>query len=225
MEWYRQVQFIAAVPMAEDAAEELGTTVNGMWAGPEARSDESVAHAHASGQRVLFSVPLTAVVPAVYQAGPTSHLLDEVCRDTQGNQALVPWYYWEPEPVYAACIYSPVFRRYLLRRCRQGIDRGMDVVNLDEINTSIGLMNQDAGAPGFCRYCLSGFRGDLREKCEAPGNGRHSPGARRVMFCGSGSRPGYGGAAAGAGGCHGVPVMRLRKTVRTSWPCLRAVSM
>jgi len=170
MEWYRQVQFIAAVPMAEDAAEELGTTVNGMWAGPEARSDESVAHAHASGQRVLFSVPLTAVVPAVYQAGPTSHLLDEVCRDTEGNQALVPWYYWEPEPVYAACIYSPVFRRYLLRRCRQGIDRGMDVVNLDEINTNIGLMSQDVGASGFCRYCLAGFRGHLREKCEAPGN-------------------------------------------------------
>ncbi len=130
MEWYRQVQFIAAVPMAEDAAEEFGTTVNGMWAGPEARSDESVAHAYASGQRVLFSVPLIAVVPAVYQAGPTSHLLDEVCRDTQGNQALVPWYYWEPEPVYAACIYSPVFRRYLLRRCRQGIDTDRPLVPL-----------------------------------------------------------------------------------------------
>ena len=34
----------------------------------------------------------------------------------------------------------------------------MDVVNLDEINTSIGLMNRKAGGSGFCRYCLERFR-------------------------------------------------------------------
>ncbi len=168
MEWYRQVQFIAAVPMPEDAAADLGTTVNGMWVAAEARPDRSVAQAHANGQRVLFSVPLIAVVPRVYKAGPTRHLLDEVCRDIDSGRAVVPWYYWEPEPVYAACIYSPVFRRYLLDRCCAGIDRGMDVVNLDEINTSIGLMSRQAGAPGFCRYCLDGFRGHLREKYAEP---------------------------------------------------------
>jgi hypothetical protein len=168
MEWYRHIQFIAAVPMPEDAAEDLGTTVNGMWAGPEARAEGSVARAHARGQRVLFSVPLIALVPAVYKANPTRNLLDEVCRDIQGKHALVPWYYWEPEPVYAACIYSRVFRRYLLGRCRDGIDRGIDVVNLDEINTSIGLMSRAAGAPGFCRYCLAGFRGHIRGKYAGP---------------------------------------------------------
>ncbi len=172
MEWYRQVQFVAAAPMPEDAAEELGTTVNGMWAGPETRQDKSVARAHASGQRVLFSVPLIALVPGVYKAGPTRHLLDETCRDIQGDHALVPWHYWRPEPVYAACIYSPVFRRYLLGRCREGIDRGMDVVNLDEINTSIGLMSREVGAPGFCRRCLARFRGHghLLEKYAEPEN-------------------------------------------------------
>jgi hypothetical protein len=33
------------------------------------------------------------------------------------------------------------------------------------------------------------------------------------------------GVAAGSGGVHGLPVTADRKTVRTSWPCLRAVSM
>lgn len=34
----------------------------------------------------------------------------------------------------------------------------MDVVNLDEINTSIGLMNRKPGGSGFCRYFLERFR-------------------------------------------------------------------
>jgi len=148
MEWYRQVQFIAAVPMPEETAEEYGTTVNGMWVAPEARTDRAVAEAQANGKRVLFSVPLIALVPSVYKAGASRHLLGEVCRDIRGNQAIVPWYYWEHEPVYAVCIYSLVFRGYLLDRCREGIDRGLDVVNLDEINTSIGLMSQEVGGPG-----------------------------------------------------------------------------
>jgi hypothetical protein len=109
MEWYRQVQFIAAVPMPEDAAEELGTTINGMWAAPEARPDSSVARAHANGQRVLFSVPLIALVPDIYKNDAGRHLLGEVCRDIEGSRAVVGWYYWESEPVYAACIYSPVW--------------------------------------------------------------------------------------------------------------------
>lgn len=163
MEWYRQVQFVAAVPMPEKTAEELGTTVNGMWAGP-ARADRAVVQAHAKGQRVLFSVPLIALVPSVYKATESRHLLDEVCCDTYGNRAVVPWYYWEPEPVYAVCIYSPAFRHYLLDHCRAGIDHEMDVVNLDEINTSIGLMNRQAGAPGFCRYCLARFRAHLEKE-------------------------------------------------------------
>jgi hypothetical protein len=168
MEWYRQVQFIAAVPMPEETAEELGTTVNGMWAGPPGRQDRTVAQAHARGQRVLFSVPLIALVPSVYQTAETRHLLGEVCRDINGGQAVVPWYYWESAPVYAMCIYSPVFRRYLFDRCREGIDRQMDVVNLDEINTNIGLLSREAGAPGFCHYCLDRFRGHLQEKYADP---------------------------------------------------------
>lgn len=169
MEWYRQVQFIAAVPMPARDAEELGTTVNGMWAGLEALQDRAVAaEAHARGRRVLFSVPLIALVPDVYKGGAGRHLLSEVCRDIEGNKAAVPWYYWEPEPVYAVCIYSPGFRRYLLDRCQEGIRRGADAVNLDEINTSVGLMSRDTGAPGFCQYCLARFRRNLARKSPGP---------------------------------------------------------
>jgi hypothetical protein len=156
--WYRQVQFISAVPMPEQWADELGTTVNGMWASAENRSPETVARAHDSGRRVLFSVPLIALTPEVYRTDVGRHLLGEVCQDIEGSQARVGWYYWEADPVYSACIYSPVFRAYLLDRCKDGIDRRMDVVNLDEINTSIGLMNRKAGGSGFCRYCLERFR-------------------------------------------------------------------
>src|SRR5262245_17194404 len=158
MQWYREVQFISAVPMPEQWADELGTTVNGMWASAERRSPEAVAKSHDSGHRVLFSVPLIAITPGVYNSDVGRPLLGEVCRDVDGGQARVGWYYWESEPVYSACIYSPVFRRYLLDRCTDGIDRRMDVVNLDEINTSIGLMNRKAGGSGFCRYCLERFR-------------------------------------------------------------------
>src|SRR5262245_22237379 len=38
VEWYRQVQFVAAVPMPPEVAEAFGTTVNGMWADPERRT-------------------------------------------------------------------------------------------------------------------------------------------------------------------------------------------
>src|SRR5262249_39139966 len=68
------------------------------------------------------------------------------------------WYYWESKPVYAACIYSETFLRYLMDRCKEGVDRGYDVVNLDEIMTSIGLMDRDPGGCGFCPRCLGRFR-------------------------------------------------------------------
>src|SRR5215467_3040095 len=159
MRWYRQLQFISAVPMPAQWANDLGTTVNGMWASAERRSPAAVAKARDKGQRVLFSVPLIALTPDVYTREGGRHLLGEVCRDVMGGQSRVGWYYWESRPVYSACIYSPVFRRYLLDRCQDGIERDMDVVNLDEINTSIGLMNRNEGGSGFCHHCLERFRG------------------------------------------------------------------
>jgi hypothetical protein len=161
MEWYRQVQFVAAVPMPPEMAEEFGTTVNGMWASPELGSAEEVVALHARGRRVLFSVPLIALVPKVYEEPGAAFLLEEACRDLDGGDAECDWYYWESKPVYAACIYSDVFRGYLLDRCRHGVDLGMDVVNLDEIMTSIGLMDRDPGGTGFCPRCLARFRASL----------------------------------------------------------------
>jgi hypothetical protein len=166
MRWYREVQFVAGVPMAQPAATELGVTVNGMWAGHVRNRDTTAQAAHASGQRLMFSVPLIALTPDTYQSGDARHLLAEVCRDIHGEMAQVPWYYWESEPVYSACIYSQAFRRYILDQCRAGIDRMMDAVNLDEINTSVGLMSQTAGASGFCTYCLEGFRRHLARRSE-----------------------------------------------------------
>jgi hypothetical protein len=162
MEWYRQVQFVAAVPMPPEMADEFGTTVNGMWASPEFGSSDLVAELHRGERRVLFSVPLIALVPRVYEEPGFEYLLDETCRDIAGRASECGWYYWERKPVYAACIYSEAFRRYLLDRCKHGIDVGMDVVNLDEIMTSVGLMNRDARGSGFCSRCLDRFRTHLR---------------------------------------------------------------
>lgn len=167
MDWYRRLQFMAAVAMPQEIADEFGTTVNGMWHAPEARSAEDVATAHAKGQRVLFSVPMIALVPQVYEVEEHSYLLDEVCADIDGGKAHVDWYYWEPKPVYSVCIYSEPFRRYLLERCKEGVDKRMDLVNLDEINTSIGLMTRDPRGSGFCNLCLERFRGHARDGVEA----------------------------------------------------------
>jgi hypothetical protein len=161
MEWYRQVQFISAVPMPPEMADEFGTTVNGMWASPEFGDTDLVAELHRGGRRVLFSVPLIALVPRVYEEPGLEYLLDETCRDIAGRASECNWYYWERKPVYAACIYSDVFRRYLLDRCKHGVDMGMDVVNLDEIMMSVGLMNRDARGTGFCARCLERFRSHL----------------------------------------------------------------
>ena len=156
MEWYRQVQFVSAVAMPPEDEAAFGTTVNGMWADPERTAAQEVVRAHELGRRVLFSVPMIALTPSFYEASPA--LLDEVCIDVGGEPSECAWYYWESKPVYAACIYSRTFRDYLLERCRLGVDRGMDVVNLDEIMTSIGLMDRDPGGCGFCFRCLERFR-------------------------------------------------------------------
>jgi len=42
----------------------------------------------------------------------------------------------------------------------------MDGVNLDEINTSVGLMSRQAGGSGFCARCLARFRRHLLEMPE-----------------------------------------------------------
>ena len=49
MEWYREVQFVSAVPMPPEMAEEFGTTVNGMWASPEFGSPDDVDELHRRG--------------------------------------------------------------------------------------------------------------------------------------------------------------------------------
>jgi len=158
MEWYRQVQFVSAVPMPLETAVGFGTTVNGMWADPESRAADEVRKAHDGGERVLFSVPMIALTPKTYESDEASHLLDEVCRDVDGGSSECDWYYWESKPVYAACIYSDAFRAYLMERCREGVDRGIDVVNLDEIMTGIGLMNRKPRGSGFCTRCRARFR-------------------------------------------------------------------
>jgi len=158
MNWYRQVQFVSAVAMPPEDEEAFGTTVNGMWADPERRTADDVFHAHELGRRVLFSVPMIALTPSFYEDPSNAFLLDEVCRDIAGAPSECDWYYWESKPVFAACIYSRAFRDYLLERCRLGVDRGMDVVNLDEIMTSIGLMDREPGGCGFCFRCLERFR-------------------------------------------------------------------
>jgi hypothetical protein len=165
MEWYRQVQFVSAVAMPPETTSAFGTTVNGMWADPEGMTANDVVLAHQAGRRVLFSVPMIALIPRVYEAD--AWLLDEVCRDVTGEAAECDWYYWESRPVYAACIYSDAFRRYLFERCILGIERGMDVVNLDEIMTSVGLMNRNAAGSGFCPRCLQRFRSHLDERDDA----------------------------------------------------------
>jgi hypothetical protein len=93
--------------------------------------------------------------------------MDEVCRDIFGNEAEVKWYYWDSKPVYAMCLYSRVFRDYLLAKIRKAIDAGVDVLNVDEIQTSIGLMSRERRDPGFCPRCLEKFCTELDDDASA----------------------------------------------------------
>src|SRR5262249_47580958 len=133
----------------------------GMWADPERMTAGDVSLAHEGGRKVLFSVPMIALIPRVYEA--EAALLDMVCRDVSDEPAECEGYYWESKPVYAACIYRDAFRAYLCSCCVEGIEAGMDVVNLDEIMTTIGLMNLNPRGSGFCFRCLDRFRQHLRE--------------------------------------------------------------
>jgi hypothetical protein len=157
MKWFEQVQFIAAVPMPIEWAREYGTTVNGMWADPDRWGKAEVEQAHAEGRRVLVSVPLIALTHGAYEQEENRYLMSEVCRDVFGNEAEVKWYYWDSKPVYAMCLYSRVFRDYLLAKIQKAIETGADVVNVDEIQTSIGLMSREEKDPGFCPKCLEKF--------------------------------------------------------------------
>ena len=167
MQWYRELQFIAAVPMPLEWAREYGTTVNGMWDDP-ARWDESrLREAHDQGRRVLVSVPLIALTSRHYESDENRYLLKEACRDLFGNPAEVEWYYWDSKPVYSMCLYSEVFRGYLLEKCRAAAAAGVDVLSVDEIQTSIGLMSREPGGSGFCPRCLERFCAHLEGDPEA----------------------------------------------------------
>ena len=86
MDWYRQIQFVAAVAMPDEIATAYGTTVNGMWADPEALVEPRRCRRRARrGRRVLFSVPMIALTPGRLRGAPTSSLLrDEICLDVDG---------------------------------------------------------------------------------------------------------------------------------------------
>ena len=157
MEWYRAVQFIAAVPMPVEWAREYGTTVNGMWDDPAKWDQARVDQAHQEGRRVLVSVPLIALTHRAYEKEENRYLMSEVCRDIYGNEAEVKWYYWDSKPVYTMCLYSRVFRDYLFAKIQEAIEAGADVLNVDEIQTSIGLMSRKPKDSGFCPKCLERF--------------------------------------------------------------------
>jgi hypothetical protein len=154
--WIGDLNFIAAVALPEAWAEEFGTTVNGMWADPDHWTAENVAAAHAKGRRILVSVPLMALTHQVYEIPETAYLMDEVCRDLDGGLAEVGWYYWDAKLVYSLCIHSPKVRTYLVDRLRGAMAAGVDVVNVDEIQTSVGLMNRLPKGSGFCHRCIGG---------------------------------------------------------------------
>ena len=152
--WIHDLTFVAAIALPEASADEFGTTINGMWADPGGWTTERVAAAHARGRRILVSVPLIALTHDVYERDELAYLKDEICRDIHGGLAEVEWYYWDAKPVFALCIHSPVVRAYLVDRLRGAIEAGVDVVNVDEINTSVGLMTRQPKGSGYCGRCL-----------------------------------------------------------------------
>jgi hypothetical protein len=179
--WIGDLNFIAAVALPEAWADEFGTTVNGMWADPDRWTPDGVAEAHAKGRRILVSVPLIALTHQVYEREGRGYLMDEVCRDIDGGLAEVEWYYWDAKPVYSLCIHSPVVRTYLVDRLRGAIAAGIDLVNVDEVQTSVGLMSRKPKGSGFCHRCL-GESVVLRDAASARQRGEPTDDEARVWL-------------------------------------------
>jgi len=157
MEWYREVQFIAGVPMPVERASEFGVTVNGMWDDQERWDRSAVEQAHREGRHVLIDRRLMALEAKYYEREENRHLLDETCRDIFGSKAEVDWYFWDKKPVYSICFYSRAFRDYLLAGYRRAVDIGIDILSLDEPQTHVALMTRKEKGSGFCPRCLNLF--------------------------------------------------------------------
>ena len=141
-----------------------------MWANPERWTPEIVAAAHAKGRRILVSVPLMALTHQIYEVPDTAYLMDEVCRDLDGGPAEVSWYYWDAKPVYSLCIHSPKVRTYLVDCLRGAMAAGVDVVNVDEIQTSVGLMNRRPKGSGLSQ--MPRGLGRHPRRCAGPAHDR-----------------------------------------------------
>jgi len=157
MEWYREVQFVAGVPMPVEWAREFGVTVNGMWDDQEKWDEAAVEQAHREGRRVLIDRRLMALEAKYYEREENRHLLEETCRDIFGGKAEIDWYFWDKKPVYSMCFYSRAFRDYLLAGYRRAVDIGIDILSLDEPQTHIALMTREPKGSGFCPRCLELF--------------------------------------------------------------------
>ena len=167
MEWYRAVQFVAAVPMPVEWARGFGVTVNGMWDDQERWDRSAVEQAHREGRRVLIDRRLMALEAKYYEREENRHLLEETCRDIFGGKAEIDWYFWDQKPVYSMCFYGRPFRDYLLAGYRRAVDIGVDILSLDEPQTHIALMTREPKGSGFCPRCLELFCQHLEDDAAA----------------------------------------------------------
>lgn len=86
-------------------------------------------------------------------------LFDAVSKDVNGEDALVPWFTWDDEPVYALTLNHPTFRSYLVDDAKKAIDLGVDAIYVDGPTYAALISTEDEGA-GFADVDIAAYEAD-----------------------------------------------------------------
>lgn len=165
---------MTATKFPETELRALEIDLNGVWNVPS--DAEAVAEAHRRGRLVSLNIPILGgddvFVADAAKAG--FDLRAAASRDLFGNIAKPEWYerVQEQRDAFVLTIQHPGYREHLRHITRFAVDSGVDLLFLDEIQTSALLVSRARGGSGFSpveiaaweRSLPRGFRAHLRDR-------------------------------------------------------------
>ncbi|MBI3180632.1 MAG: hypothetical protein HYZ28_00565 [Myxococcales bacterium] len=150
--------FVYGSPSPEYLAELGGTVIawSVYWGGVDDAQREYVRRLRAAGARVASNFPTMQGSEAM--TGDSALVQRAASRSISGAPLRALWI--EPETVYLMCHNNPEWREFLVRRAKEHVDGEVDAIHIDEVEGNGGHLYFGC----FCDYCMSGFRGYLKER-------------------------------------------------------------
>ncbi|MCP2597632.1 hypothetical protein NLC93_07175, partial [Candidatus Aminicenantes bacterium AC-335-G13] len=184
-DWYQKVQIYCMVALPPEDVEKFHITVNGLWNGyigeissPFAfgRLMESIFSGNTYNSDKEFVetmhdqgllVPATILTAQGHRKMQGAEFEKLACRSSKGK---LPNFDLEADS-YFMCANNPNWINWMIKHGKKAIDAGADLIVLDEIQgNSFFPMFQfiahyiGTEEPGFCSYCIEGFRKHLRNR-------------------------------------------------------------